>query len=91
MKNEEAVGIKISEMRFVVEKLAAIIASNLSLRKNVLQEVVKNLSANKVVATSVMNELEFVNFMRSALEGVIQTLQDLQHHMDNMTYMARKS
>jgi flagellar biosynthesis chaperone FliJ len=74
LKDEEAAGIKVSEMRFLVEKLAAIIASNLSLRKNVLQEVVKNLSSNKVVATAVMNELEFVNFMRSAFDGVIQTL-----------------
>ena len=49
-REENAKTIRVSEMRFVVEKIAAVIASNLSLRKNVLQEVVKNFSANKVVA-----------------------------------------
>jgi flagellar biosynthesis chaperone FliJ len=89
--DEEAKTIKVSEMRFVVEKVAAIIASNLSMRKNVLQEVVRNFSGNKVIATSTMNELEFVNFMRSALQNVILTLEDLEHHIFVMKHMTQKN
>jgi hypothetical protein len=78
-------------MRFVVEKLAAIIAINLSMRKNIFQEVVRNFSDKKVISTSTLNELEFVNFMRSALQSVILTLEDLQHHIFVMKHMTKKN
>lgn len=41
-KNEEDETMNIQELRFVLDKFAVITANTLSLRKNIIQEVLKN-------------------------------------------------
>jgi len=83
--------MSIGELTFVIDKLAVVIASTLSLRKNVLQEVVKSYADSSKVQFKLLNEEEFVVFMRGALDQLNRAIKDLTGHMDSLTISAKQN
>lgn len=69
--------MSVTKMRFAMDQISQILAWTLSLRKNAIQEVLKNFMSFAMLANARVSKDEFVRFMGAAFDKMTDSISNL--------------